>query len=484
MDFNGTNNLDTWHSVQSSINRMGGAHGLKNVRYRNIKFKDAAGAHFLYLSNGSDTAQVVEQVSVSQCIFENCGGAITGNLTTDHSSIYFDINNGTVENNIFTMSNTDDTIATAIETHGSDVVCSGNTIYGYNKAFNLGGDARNASNVVVEGNTARQVNEFVTLWTAGTYVYRNILIDGNILELRESTGINSIGINAPAACMASSVYGSGLTITNNIIVGPDNPTLTGYAHMGVNIYKWNDILISGNQISRFVREGIGVWNDAGTETIKNVNISNNQLRSCGFTTTAANKRGIVIVAGATPGTDDINYLSIQNNQILCDAPYGTVASWGITFNVTGSFTSVLEKNNMIVGAGVSPTVNKPSQHVLGIEQVTPTAETTGAVSLTIAKLLTKLITAAPSDARAYTLDTGANCEAGAAFSINDSFDWVLINTESAAADHIITLTASSGHTIIGNPLVLPSEATTVHNSSAIFRTRKTALNTFVTYRIA
>jgi hypothetical protein len=118
-------------------------------------------------------------------------------------------------------------------------------------------------------------------------------------------------------------------------------------------------------------------------------------------------------------------------------------------------------------------------------QPTPTAETTGAVTLTLAKMLTGIITGAPSDARAYTLDTGANCDAVAGqFNINDHFDWTLINTETAANDHTITVTAASGHTIIGNPTVLSAHADTIKSSSGRFRTVKTAASTFISYRIA
>jgi hypothetical protein len=119
-----------------------------------------------------------------------------------------------------------------------------------------------------------------------------------------------------------------------------------------------------------------------------------------------------------------------------------------------------------------------------VKQPTPTAETTGAVTLTIAKLLTGIITGAPSDARAYTLDTGANIDAIDRFDIGDSFEWTLINTETAANDHTITVTAATGHTIIGNPTVLSAHADTIKSSSGTFRTVKTAASTYVSYRIA
>jgi len=121
-----------------------------------------------------------------------------------------------------------------------------------------------------------------------------------------------------------------------------------------------------------------------------------------------------------------------------------------------------------------------------IKQPTPTAETT-AVTLTIAKLLTGIITATHTAGatQAYTLPTGALTDAWPAFGIDDYFDWVLINLSAAAADTVTVTAAATGHTIVGNPIVQSAHSSTggVMGNSAGFRTRKTAAATFVTYRI-
>jgi hypothetical protein len=74
---------------------------------------------------------------------------------------------------------------------------------------------------------------------------------------------------------------------------------------------------------------------------------------------------------------------------------------------------------------------------------------------------------------AATLDTGTVMDAAGTFAVDDSFDWAIINT----GGNTLTVTASTGHTIVGT-------ATVVTVVSARFRTRKTAANTFVTYRLA
>jgi len=120
-------------------------------------------------------------------------------------------------------------------------------------------------------------------------------------------------------------------------------------------------------------------------------------------------------------------------------------------------------------------------------QPAPTTKTV-ANTMTIAELLTKIINATPTATgatAAYTLPTGTLCDAGATFEVDDSFDWTIINNALAAAD-TITITAGTDHTIVGNPVVQSLHASTgaTMGYSAVFRTRKSAANTFISYRIA
>lgn len=71
-----------------------------------------------------------------------------------------------------------------------------------------------------------------------------------------------------------------------------------------------------------------------------------------------------------------------------------------------------------------------------------------------------------------TLPTGTLTEAMSDFRMDDSFDWSVM----AIGLFGFTVGASAGHTIVGS-------ATVGSGTSGEFRTRKTATNTFVTYRI-
>jgi hypothetical protein len=84
---------------------------------------------------------------------------------------------------------------------------------------------------------------------------------------------------------------------------------------------------------------------------------------------------------------------------------------------------------------------------------------------------------------AYTLPTGTDMDTGANFGTDDSFDWSITNLAAAAAD-TITITANTAHTLVGNPIVNSSHATTVADASAVFRSRRTGAATWVTYRIS
>jgi hypothetical protein len=112
---------------------------------------------------------------------------------------------------------------------------------------------------------------------------------------------------------------------------------------------------------------------------------------------------------------------------------------------------------------------------------------TVAVTLTAAELLTQIITATHTAGAtaAYTLPTGTLLDAAATWDTNEFFDWTLINLSAASAD-TVTLTAGTAHTIVGNPIVQSANASTggIYGNSARWRTRKTAANTFVSYRIA
>lgn len=90
-------------------------------------------------------------------------------------------------------------------------------------------------------------------------------------------------------------------------------------------------------------------------------------------------------------------------------------------------------------------------------------------------MLGGLVTATPTTGRNIQLPTGAAMDLASTFAINDFFDWSVITL---AAFALTTTAGASGHTLVGSGATAATSG-----SPARFRTRKTAADTFVTYRI-
>jgi len=92
-------------------------------------------------------------------------------------------------------------------------------------------------------------------------------------------------------------------------------------------------------------------------------------------------------------------------------------------------------------------------------------------ALTAAMMVSGIVTSTTATV-AGTVPTGTVMDNSLEISIGESFDWSVIKTGANA----FTVTAATGHTLVGLAVVATATA-------GMFRTRKTAANTFVTYRI-
>jgi hypothetical protein len=119
------------------------------------------------------------------------------------------------------------------------------------------------------------------------------------------------------------------------------------------------------------------------------------------------------------------------------------------------------------------------QNISNVFAIQPTPSAINAsATLTIAQLLTGIITTTSATAVAFTLPTGTLTDAGILggfLLIDQSFDWSIVNLGSAVGT--VTVSGGTGNTLVGSGAVAIT-------TSATFRTRKTAANTFVTYRVA
>lgn len=130
---------------------------------------------------------------------------------------------------------------------------------------------------------------------------------------------------------------------------------------------------------------------------------------------------------------------------------------------------------VIIEAGAAPVfydVGTAATVTSGAYQGDPIAlNATGA--LTAAMIMAGIVTSTTGAAVAGTVPTGTVMDAASDFAIGDAVDWSVINTGGNA----FTVTAATDHTLVGNAVVAAGKA-------GLFRTRKTAANTFVTYSLA
>jgi len=169
--------------------------------------------------------------------------------------------------------------------------------------------------------------------------------------------------------------------------------------------------------------------------------------------------------------------------VLGDSETIAIGAGGqVTLSTDGTDGTVDNGAATILAVGGSASL-VAARSVLTEVQAAPIAETT-ATTLTASELLTQLITGthtAGADVD-YTLPLGSAMDTGFAGAINDSFEFTLINLSAALAD-TITLTANTGFTIVGRGLVDSAHVDSEFPSSATFRVRKTAADTFVAYRV-
>ena len=168
----------------------------------------------------------------------------------------------------------------------------------------------------------------------------------------------------------------------------------------------------------------------------------------------------VVIGGYTGSTAPISYTE-SNNIVLSDG-VGNVRAYYT--NATSLWTI---PNDMAIAGKFYKSQPAPTSL---------TGSNTVPITLTIANLLTYIIIATPiTGTTVYNLPTGTLSDTGTSMDTNYCFDWSIMNNGAVS----ITLTAAVGHTIVA----VGGGATLTTGVVGNYRTRKTAANTFITYRI-
>ena len=122
-----------------------------------------------------------------------------------------------------------------------------------------------------------------------------------------------------------------------------------------------------------------------------------------------------------------------------------------------------------------------------LSQAQPTPETvTAAATLTTDQLLTRIITGTQStgSTNALTLPTGTAMSAALVGDNDQSFEFTIINLSAALADTYTLTQGSAGFTIVGMAIIDSAHADSEFPSSAVYRCRQSAANTWIAYRIS
>lgn len=148
------------------------------------------------------------------------------------------------------------------------------------------------------------------------------------------------------------------------------------------------------------------------------------------------------------------------------------------YDVLGPYASGA---TLVIEAGAAPVAYQVgiAPVVAGVNyQATPTSQDTTA-TLTTAKVMSGVITSTHTGGATITLTLpdGADMDLAGQFDVDEYFDWAIINNASVSGNTVTIANAASGNNISGPTLIAIS-------ASAQFRTRKTAADTFVTYRLA
>jgi hypothetical protein len=162
-----------------------------------------------------------------------------------------------------------------------------------------------------------------------------------------------------------------------------------------------------------------------------------------------------------PETNDL--LSVVENTTYTSAAFSAATTVIIQAGASGAYYAV----------GVAPAISNNGNWQ---PQGAPANIADGASMIaTAANILTGIVTATPTEARNIQLPTGANLDLATEWAIDEAFDFSVITLAAFA----LTVTVNTGVTIVGSAATAATSG-----STARFRLRKTAADTFVAYRIS
>jgi hypothetical protein len=242
---------------------------------------------------------------------------------------------------------------------------------------------------------------------------------------------------------------------------------SGRLLVGTSTSRGNNFNLSGQDL-RFQVEGTDYVTSGASFTANSNSASNgphiviNRSRGTTVGSNTIVQNGDRLGLFAFEGNDGGMFVSSSYIEAAVDGTPGTGSMPGrLVFSTTPSGSATPTERYRITNDGV-----------LCHDQPAP-ASKSAAATLTIAELKTGIIQYTGA-AATLTLPTGTLTEGGfSGIYTNMTFEWSVINTGSG----ICTIGAGTAHTIVGS-------GTVAIGASALFTSRRTAANTFVSYRLS
>jgi hypothetical protein len=161
--------------------------------------------------------------------------------------------------------------------------------------------------------------------------------------------------------------------------------------------------------------------------------------------------------------DSQDLLTVVDNTTYVSAAFTNATSVTIQAGASGALYAV----------GVSPVITDDGNWQL--QGAPADIADGGSMIATAANVLTGIVTSTLTQARSLQLPTGANLDLATEWAIGEGFD-VTFMTLGA---FVLTITVNTGVTIVGSAVTAAAAG-----STARFRLRKTAADTFIAYRLS
>ena len=264
--------------------------------------------------------------------------------------------------------------------------------------------------------------------------------------------------------------GAGLTLTAGVLDRVTQTTVSGNAGTATALATPRSLTSTGDVTWTVTFDGSANVTAAGTIAAGSVTLA--KMTNLAANSFIGNNTGLAAVPLALTTAQAKTLLAIAFADV---SGLGTMATQGAgAVAITGGTINTATVGLTTPAQGIFTNLTATSG--VYFPQGAPVAANATA-TLTIANLLAFIITSTNTVAVSLTLPTGTLTDAGilgGALAVDRSFEWTHINLGSTSG--AVTLVAGTGHTIVGSAVI-------AIGTSATFRTRKTAANTFVTYRI-